>query len=148
LPKQIIGRDTKNDRPLFRPEEYYNFDVNHFYTRIQQQDTLEELLGSRSLAESYVEDTGDTYMVRGHLSPNADFVYYAMQDSTFFYIDVAPQWQDFNAGNWLAIENAVRHKAENFVSITFDRSLLAYVLTVFSRGLFLKVKDSVYVCRN
>ena len=34
------------------------------------------------------------------------------QDATFSFIDVAPQWQSFNAGNWLDVENGVRFLAE------------------------------------
>ena len=55
---------------------------------------------------------GDLYLARGHLAPNADFMTYAWQDATFTFIDVAPQWQSFNAGNWLDLENGVRYLAE------------------------------------
>jgi len=115
LPRQIVGRDTSNERPDFRPDVYYPFDVNSYYSRDQQQDTLTEVLGDRGLAEDYVEDSGDFFLSRGHLSPNADFVYYAMQDSTFYFVNVAPQWQVFNGGNWVAAENALRYKVEDFV---------------------------------
>ena len=68
-------------------------------------------------------------MSRGHFAPNADFVYYAFQvgifltsiivvlnsyynyhfqDSTFYFINVAPQWQCFNGGNWNQHENGLR----------------------------------------
>ena len=57
---------------------------------------------------------GDLYIARGHLAPNADFMNYAWQDATFTFIDVAPQWQSFNAGNWLDVENGIRYLAEYF----------------------------------
>ena len=57
---------------------------------------------------------GDLYLARGHLAPNADFMNYAWQDSTFTFIDLAPQWQSFNAGNWLDVENGIRYLAEYF----------------------------------
>ena len=37
-----------------------------------------------------------------------------LQDSTFTFIDVAPQWQSFNAGNWLDVENGIRYLAEYY----------------------------------
>ena len=40
------------------------------------------------------------------------FQMYFPQDSTFTFIDVAPQWQSFNAGNWLDVENGVRYLAQ------------------------------------
>ena len=33
--------------------------------------------------------------------------------STFYYINAAPQWQTFNSGNWLSVENSVRSLAED-----------------------------------
>ncbi len=35
------------------------------------------------------------------------------QDATFYYINCAPQWQSFNAGNWLGIEDGVRAYVED-----------------------------------
>jgi len=63
VPKQIVARDTGNNRPEFRNEGYFPFDVDEFYSRNHQQDTLTKLLGSRELAERYVKDSGETFMV-------------------------------------------------------------------------------------
>ena len=93
------------------------------------------------------------YLARGHLAPNADFLTYAWQveqhlplptpacqhlhtalssafsgqDATFTFIDVAPQWQSFNAGNWLDLENGVRDLAAKVIrdSKVQDKGLLA-----------------------
>ena len=35
------------------------------------------------------------------------------QDATYYFTNVAPQWQGFNAGNWLDLENAVRDFVDN-----------------------------------
>ena len=43
------------------------------------RDTIAVLVGSESLAEAYVEQSGDVYMARGHLAPKADFMYTSWQ---------------------------------------------------------------------
>lgn len=48
------------------------------------------------------------YLARGHLAPAADFNYCATQAASFFYVNVEPEWQKFNSGNWVKIENQVR----------------------------------------
>ena len=70
---------------------------------------------------------GDLYIARGHLAPNADFMNYAWQDATFTFIDVAPQWQSFNAGNWLDVENGIRYLAEYYYgTLQVSRSTILY----------------------
>jgi len=108
----IPARDRDNDRPSFSKDGFYSgYDINGMYTKNSQEEVVAGLLGSTSLAETYFPG-GDVYIARGHLAPNADFMTYAWQDATFTFIDVAPQWQSFNAGNWLDIENGVRYLAE------------------------------------
>ena len=63
----------------------------------QQRKTIAELVGSQDLADHYVQDfDSDIYLARGHLSPNADFIFYSWMDSTYHFVNVAPQWQAFN----------------------------------------------------
>ena len=74
--KQIQARDTGNDRPSFKEDGYYpDFSADDLYTRNTQSQTIEGLTG----LDTYVDDTGDVYLARGHFSPNSDFVYYAFQ---------------------------------------------------------------------
>ncbi len=59
----------------------------------------------------------ELYLARGHLAPEADFVYEAEQNATYYYWNTAPQFQRFNGGNWVALEKKVRgystsHSAE------------------------------------
>ena len=51
------------------------------------------------------------YLAKGHLSPDADFIWQEWQDATYYYFNAAPQWQSINNGNWKAIEEAVRKYA-------------------------------------
>ena len=51
-------------------------------------------------------------MLQGHLAPDAAFVYNALQDATYYFFNVAPQFQSFNNGNWKALEINTRQLAE------------------------------------
>lgn len=54
-----------------------------------------------------------SYLSRGHLSPDGDFLLGAWQDLTYFYVNTAPQWQSINGGNWMQVETMVRRFAIN-----------------------------------
>lgn len=93
---ELEAEDHGNNRPSFNPE-YFDFDVDHYYKTATQRETIADLVGSESLAEKYIGDqSSQLFLSRGHLAPNADFIFYSWQDSTFFFINVAPQWQSFN----------------------------------------------------
>lgn len=68
---------------------------------------LARILGSAELAEERLQKSVQ-YLARGHLVPKTDFVYGSQQNSTFWFVNVAPQWQTFNNGNWKWLENSVR----------------------------------------
>jgi DNA/RNA endonuclease G (NUC1) len=76
------------------------------YTQASQLTRLTELLGSQEQAQRFIFT--NSYMARGHMSPDADGIYRSWQFTTYFYTNVVPQWQVINAGNWLRIENAAR----------------------------------------
>ena len=77
-----------------------------------QRATVAELVGSQELADKYIGDmSSQLFLSRGHLAPNADFIFYSWQDSTYWFINVAPQWQSFNGAHWNQLENACRNFA-------------------------------------
>lgn len=86
------------------------------YSKRSQVNELTKTLGS-----SFILDNGEpiidagssstTYFAKGHLSPDAAFVYDAQQDATYYFMNVAPQFQTFNNGNWKAMEGAIRDYA-------------------------------------
>ena len=59
-----------------------------------------------------VDKSGTNYFAKGHLSPDAAFIYDAEQDATYYFMNVAPQFQSFNNGNWKSLEMATRKYAE------------------------------------
>ena len=44
------------------------------------------------------------YLSKGHLSPNADFIWNEWQQASYYYFNAAPQWQSINGGNWNEID--------------------------------------------
>lgn len=111
--KGIGGYESGYPRPYFLAGNFYgDVDVNTMYTQDQQTVTVGDLLGDSSLGSQYVVPSTDHYMARGHLAAKADFVFGANQRATFWYINVAPQWQTFNGGNWEQAEFDVRTYAD------------------------------------
>ena len=68
---------------------------------------MTKILGSNIIDGVPIIDTtsrGTNYLAKGHLSPDAGFVYDVMQDATYYFLNVAPQFQSFNNGNWKSLE--------------------------------------------
>lgn len=107
--------ETKNKKG-----EKLKMKVDLFYKKEEQRNTFSSILplGMKTAME-LVPKTGDQYLARGHLAANVDQIFGAHQSGTFFFINVAPQWQSFNAGNWYSLEKQLRtfitglgHRAE------------------------------------
>ena len=47
------------------------------------------------------------YFSKGHLSPKYDFVYKSMQQATYYFLNSAPQFREFDSGNWDALEDGI-----------------------------------------
>ena len=78
-------------------QSLYNFSS---YTKSNQVEVINTLLGSNVLpnGDPIIDDSssGTNYFARGHLSPDAAFIEGAEQDATYFFFNVAPQFQSFN----------------------------------------------------
>ena len=64
-------------------------------------EVIKELLNTNNQlpnGETIIDDSssGTNYFARGHLSPDAAFIEGAEQDATYFFFNVAPQFQSFN----------------------------------------------------
>ena len=83
------------------------------------KDTL-EVTNSQESGLPFI-DNKINYLARGHLAPDAAFIYQIEADATYFYINVAPQYQSFNNQNWRTIETATREIAKRY------RNLILYI---------------------
>jgi hypothetical protein len=109
----ILGNQNGFPRPGFVQDSFFpGMSVDNLYTRNKQRETISRLLGSTELGDQFIHATNDYFLARGHLSARADFVYGSQQNATFYFVNVAPQWQTFNGGNWEALESSVRAYAD------------------------------------
>ena len=84
---------------------------DQYFLKKNQKSTVKKILGSNTIDGTAIIETsssGTNYFAKGHLSPDAGFVYNVMQDATYYFVNVAPQFQSFNNGNWKSLEYAVR----------------------------------------
>lgn len=95
------------DRPKFLEGDFYeNKNIDQMYTQNQQQETFRKILGEGS--DQYFNISKSIFLARGHMAAKVDHIYGNQQRATFLFINAAPQWQTFNAGNWENVENSVR----------------------------------------
>ncbi|KAM3967998.1 alkaline nuclease [Aphomia sociella] len=96
------------DRPSWLVGSFFpGVAINTVYTQVQQKATIATLVGQQ-LADKYV--TSHQFLARGHLAAKTDFIFATGQRSTFYFINAAPQWQPFNAGNWNWLEQNLRQR--------------------------------------
>ncbi|XP_050096562.1 uncharacterized protein LOC126578247 isoform X2 [Anopheles aquasalis] len=102
--------EINNNRPSFKLGGMTSkVRLASVYTQNHQYERFEKVLGSSAQASRYVNSS--SYLAKGHLTPDGDAIMNNWAAATYFFINVAPQWQIINAGNWLRIENAVRKVA-------------------------------------
>lgn len=83
--------------------------INTFYTRKNQLTVFENLFGKN---QNYINTS--MFLSRGHLTPDADFIFAYEQLSTYYYANVAPEFQSVNGGNWVRVENMARTLAADY----------------------------------
>ncbi|XP_067008540.2 uncharacterized protein [Anabrus simplex] len=110
----IGGYETGVDRADFKPAGFYgSVSPESQFKRASEISTIGKLLGSADLGKKYISNTNDYFLARGHLAAKADFVFGNQHRATFYYVNVAPQWQTFNGGNWAVLEQDVRQLASD-----------------------------------
>ncbi|XP_055907247.1 uncharacterized protein LOC129942374 [Eupeodes corollae] len=99
-------------RPDFATAGFFGGkNVDKLYKQATQTQTLNNELGG--VADSYINTKTNVFLARGHMAAKADFVYGTEQRGTFLFLNAAPQWQVFNAGNWQRVEDSVRKWVSN-----------------------------------
>lgn len=86
--------------------------VDRLYTGVVQRETIGQILGE-TVVNKLFDNQRSFFLARGHLAARADFIYGSEQRCTFYFVNAAPQWQSFNAGNWERIEASVRNLVAN-----------------------------------
>lgn len=101
-------------RPAFinGPGFFGGKNVDRLYTGVVQRETISEILGQSRVDELF-DNSRSFFLARGHLAARADYIYGSEQRATFYFVNAAPQWQSFNAGNWERIEASVRNFVAN-----------------------------------
>ena len=95
-------------RPSFIQNNFYpGLSVNTLYTRNTQRQTISAILVSTLLGYQYIGGITVSFLARGHFSAKAEFVYGSQYTATSNFVNVSPQWQTFNEGNWEALESSV-----------------------------------------
>ncbi|CAH1119014.1 unnamed protein product [Phaedon cochleariae] len=111
--KEIKYASKTSERPTFSTSGLGpRISANVAYKKAFQKSTFNRLLGSAQAAERYI--TSKSFLARGHLSPDADFLFASSQFTTYYYINTSPQWQVINGANWVSLENAIRRTAEHY----------------------------------
>lgn len=112
LSSTILGFQSGYPRPdNFLTGPFYNVQpdtVDYLYTRKGQRKTINKILGLSSSNTSIIHPTNNYFLAKGHYVAKSDFVYGSQHRLTFYYVNVAPQWQTFNGGNWNTIEGDCR----------------------------------------
>jgi DNA/RNA endonuclease G (NUC1) len=100
----------ENERREFKtPGVPRSADPSTSYKKTSQIERFTTIFGG---SQKYINTT--SYLSRGHLAPDADFVFSSSQLATYFYVNVAPQFQAINGGNWVPVESMSRKLAEHY----------------------------------
>ncbi|XP_045588574.2 uncharacterized protein [Procambarus clarkii] len=104
----LTAKTQDPGRPPFKHADMFTANVEELYSKTNQRLLAEKALRSRA----HLTVEGQQFLAKGHLAPDADFVYAAEQDATYYHANVVPQWQAFNNGNWKRLESAIRDLAK------------------------------------
>lgn len=121
---QNIGHQRSVPRPHFIRGPFFKRTphINRLFNKNQQRTVFEQTLGHSNISQHLVSEKTSLFLVRGHLTPKADFLFGSQQRATFWLINAAPQWQSFNSGNWERIEQIVRQ-------LIADRNIVVDIYT-------------------
>jgi len=91
---------------------FSNINVNNLYKEVKQDETISAIFGDKNAGKHFIDKPNQFFMSRGHMAAKSDFIYSSHQCSTYHFINIAPQWDSFNEGNWFAVEDWSKHAAK------------------------------------
>lgn len=149
----VPWKSSFNIKPRFMIEDKGFFNVGskavfEWYNRGSQRKTINNLLDLNESSKKYIND-GAHFLSRGHIAAAADFYYPSQINATYRYINMAPQWQSINGGNWNQAEVDSRNYANRrnvtlkVWSGTFGVATLPNNKTKTDTGLYLYVNGAV-----
>jgi DNA/RNA endonuclease G (NUC1) len=94
-------------------------------------------------AQKYINTT--SYLARGHLAPDADFIFSSSQFATYFYVNVAPQFQAINGGNWVRVETMARKLADHYQTDLIIHTGLYDILKLQNHKIYLEEDNLIEV---
>ncbi|XP_078032951.1 salivary endonuclease-like [Augochlora pura] len=102
---------THYPRHTWQAENHFNgMDVDRLYYWNTQRTAIQNILGANAPLANRVNR--QQFLSRGHLAAKGDFIYGSQKNSTFQYINAAPQWSTFNSKNWEILETSIRNFAQ------------------------------------
>lgn len=122
-------KETGHTRPKFASDTKYPRGKKSRFFGGASKSTLEKTYKKSNAKKSFIRQLGHNqapggngellssghsatnYFAKGHLTPDASAVYEYQQRATYYFINVAPQFQAFNNGNWKFLEIAARKLA-------------------------------------
>ncbi|CAB3222632.1 unnamed protein product [Arctia plantaginis] len=87
--------------------------LSAIYKLKNQKTRLDAILGN-NMGDKYLSQ--NQALTRGHLAARADYTTSAETRATFHYVNTAPQWRRGNAGDWAALEDALRRRVQSYGS--------------------------------
>eukprot|EP00096_Caligus_rogercresseyi_P009052 TRINITY_DN3004_c0_g3_i1.p2 TRINITY_DN3004_c0_g3~~TRINITY_DN3004_c0_g3_i1.p2 ORF type:complete len:435 (+),score=113.00 TRINITY_DN3004_c0_g3_i1:101-1405(+) len=102
--------EKDKSRPSYFKEGSQFFTKSSASTSYKLKTQKNKLLNMFGPKNGYFSVRHSFYLARGHLTPDGDFdlIHNSLADATYHYINVVPQWQSFNNGNWKVLEASVR----------------------------------------
>ncbi|XP_050514381.1 uncharacterized protein LOC126889793 [Diabrotica virgifera virgifera] len=130
--------------PYFiKDESHYELNSDLYQLFRDVKYTVNNIVGLNYDSNKYINQ--GIFINKGHLAAKADFVYESLQKATFRFINIAPQWDKFNAGNWNEAEINSRNYAHNrrvdlqVWTGTYGHSVLPHEITNEPKPLYLHV---------
>ena len=129
----FLDAQKESSRPSFGTMGYSkSIPINLVYKKVYQKGRFNQLLNSAKLSENYINNS--SFLSRGHLAPDGDFLYASWQYASSLYINTSPQWSTMNSGNWRSLESKIRKFANRM-----QKNVTIYTGNIFEISKIFKI---------